>query len=71
MGSAPIRIFLIDAAQELRTLEYSQRLAGRARNCMACGDGRSTGRALFECALEGGRVRWELRDWRPSRRRGG
>ena len=45
---------LIDAAQELRVLEYTQRLAHRARNCMAIGDGRSTGRALFECALEGG-----------------
>ena len=45
---------LIDAAQELRMLEYTQRLANRTRNCMAKGDGRSTGRALFECALEGG-----------------
>jgi formimidoylglutamate deiminase len=45
---------LIDAAQELRTLEYSQRLAGRARNCVALDDGRSTGRTLFERALEGG-----------------
>ena len=45
---------LIDAAQELRVLEYTQRLAHRARNVMALGDGRSTGRALFECALAGG-----------------
>jgi formimidoylglutamate deiminase len=45
---------LIDAAQELRTLEYSQRLSGHGRNCMALNDGHSTGRALFECSLEGG-----------------
>ena len=45
---------LIDAAQELRMLEYTQRLANRARNCMALDDGRSTGRALFTCAHEGG-----------------
>jgi formiminoglutamate deiminase len=45
---------LIDAAQELQTLEYSQRLAGCARNCMAGDDGRSTGRTLFESALKGG-----------------
>lgn len=45
---------LIDPAQELRALEYSQRLAARARNCMAPADGRSTGRALFDCVLKGG-----------------
>jgi formiminoglutamate deiminase len=45
---------LIDAAQELRTLEYAQRLAGRARNVMSLGDGRSTGRSLFESVLQGG-----------------
>ncbi len=45
---------LIDAAQELRMLEYSQRLAVRARNVMAHNDGRSTGRSLFESALRGG-----------------
>jgi formimidoylglutamate deiminase len=45
---------LIDAAQELRMLEYTQRLAQLARNVMAGHDGRSTGRALFECALSGG-----------------
>jgi formimidoylglutamate deiminase len=45
---------LIDAAQELRVLEYTQRLTYRARNVMAKGDGRSTGRALFEWALAGG-----------------
>ena len=45
---------LIDAAQELRVLEYTQRLALRARNVMAIDEGRSTGRALLECALAGG-----------------
>jgi len=45
---------LIDAAQELRTLEYTQRLALHSRNVMAQHDGRSTGRVLFECALNGG-----------------
>jgi len=44
----------IAAALELQTLEYSQRLALRARNLMAGGEGRSTGRALFDAALAGG-----------------
>lgn len=43
----------IDAAQELRQLEYSQRLARRGRNLLA-GPGGSTGRAVFEAALSGG-----------------
>ncbi|HEY0768486.1 MAG TPA: formimidoylglutamate deiminase [Steroidobacteraceae bacterium] len=46
---------LLDAAEELRTLEYSQRLEQRARNVLASGAGASTGRCLFEAALEGGR----------------
>jgi formiminoglutamate deiminase len=45
---------LIDAAEELRVLEYTQRLASRARNLMALKDGRSTGRSLFDAALRGG-----------------
>ncbi|WP_029349641.1 formimidoylglutamate deiminase [Bosea sp. 117] len=45
---------LIDAAQELRMLEYSQRLGLRARNVMAAGAGLSTGQTLFEAALAGG-----------------
>jgi formiminoglutamate deiminase len=44
----------IDAAEELRTLEYSQRLAHRARNVLAAAPGASTGRSLFEAALAGG-----------------
>lgn len=44
----------IDAAEELRTLEYSQRLAQRARNVLAAGLGASTGRSLFDAAVAGG-----------------
>ena len=44
---------LIGLPDELRQLEYSQRLALRARNVLAVAGG-STGRALFEAALEGG-----------------
>jgi formimidoylglutamate deiminase len=44
----------VDAAEELRTLEYSQRLARRARNVLAAAPGASTGRGLFEAALAGG-----------------
>jgi formiminoglutamate deiminase len=43
-----------DAASELRSLEYSQRLAERARNVLADGTGASTGRTLFDAALAGG-----------------
>lgn len=45
---------LIDAAQELRMLEYSQRLVERSRNVMADPAGGSTGAALFRAALKGG-----------------
>jgi formiminoglutamate deiminase len=44
---------LIGAADELRQLEYSQRLAHRARNVLAA-PGQSNGRALFSGALAGG-----------------
>jgi formiminoglutamate deiminase len=44
---------LIGVADELRQLEYSQRLLHRARNMLA-GAGGSTGRALFDAALRGG-----------------
>ncbi len=43
----------IGLAEELRMLEYSQRLTSRGRAMMADSD-RSTGRALFESALAGG-----------------
>jgi formimidoylglutamate deiminase len=45
----------IDAAEELRMLEYSQRLVARARNVLARGPDASTGRSLFEAAHAGGR----------------
>ncbi|MTW17605.1 formimidoylglutamate deiminase [Rhodoplanes serenus] len=44
----------IDPAGELRQLEYSQRLAHRARNVMATAEGESTGRRLLGEALAGG-----------------
>ena len=45
---------LIDPAQELRALEYAQRLTCRARNLLARETDRSTGRDLFDAALAGG-----------------
>ncbi len=45
---------LIGAADELRQLEYSQRLKHRQRNVLSGGTGRSTGRSLFDGALAGG-----------------
>jgi formiminoglutamate deiminase len=44
----------LDGADELRVLEYSQRLAQRARNVLARAEGQSTGRSLFDAALAGG-----------------
>lgn len=44
----------IDAAAELRLLEYSQRLGRRGRNVMTTEAGESTGRRLFTSALAGG-----------------
>jgi formimidoylglutamate deiminase len=44
----------IDAAAELRQLEYGQRLMHRARNVMTEAAGESTGRRLFTTALAGG-----------------
>jgi formimidoylglutamate deiminase len=43
----------IDAAEELRLLEYGQRLLHRQRNVLARAD-RSTGRTLFDHAFAGG-----------------
>lgn len=45
---------LIDAGEELRLLEYGQRLAHRGRNLLAPGPDASTGGALFRGALAGG-----------------
>jgi cytosine/adenosine deaminase-related metal-dependent hydrolase len=44
----------VSAADELRSLEYAQRLRHRARNALGV-PGRSTGRVLFEGACDGGR----------------
>jgi formiminoglutamate deiminase len=44
----------IGVADELRQLEYSQRLRDRARNVIGAADARSTGRVLFESAVRGG-----------------
>ena len=45
---------LIDAAGELRALEYAQRLESRSRNLLAPREGASVGAALFDAALGGG-----------------
>lgn len=45
---------LVGVANELRQLEYGQRLKHRARNVLSGGAGRSTGRTLFDHALAGG-----------------
>jgi formiminoglutamate deiminase len=45
---------LISVGQELRQLEYSQRLRDRARNALAGGPDRSTARTLFDAAVRGG-----------------
>ncbi|QDW67797.1 formimidoylglutamate deiminase [Luteimonas granuli] len=45
---------LIDSAEELRLLEYGQRLRLRGRNVLAPPGGGSTGRFLFEQAVSGG-----------------
>jgi formimidoylglutamate deiminase len=44
----------IEAAAELRQLEYAQRLQRHARNVLAGDAGRSTGRRLYDAALAGG-----------------
>jgi formimidoylglutamate deiminase len=45
---------LVGVADELRQLEYGQRLKHRERNVLSDGPGGSTGRALFDAALAGG-----------------
>jgi formiminoglutamate deiminase len=44
----------IDAAEELRLLEYGQRLAKRSRNVLAHREGEATGAVLYRGALTGG-----------------
>ena len=45
---------LIDSAEELRLLEYGQRLSLRTRNALARAATPSVGRSLFDTALAGG-----------------
>ncbi|HTY49166.1 MAG TPA: formimidoylglutamate deiminase [Steroidobacteraceae bacterium] len=45
---------MLDAAGELRQLEYSQRLLSRTRNALAAAAETSTGRTLYDGALRGG-----------------
>jgi formiminoglutamate deiminase len=45
---------LVGLADELRQLEYAQRLHGNQRNVMSLGAGASTGRVLYEAAAHGG-----------------
>jgi formiminoglutamate deiminase len=47
---------LIGVADELRQLEYAQRLQRRQRNVMSGAEGVSTGRSLYEAACHGGSV---------------
>ena len=44
----------VSPAEDLRQLEYSQRLLHRGRNVLADGPGASTGRSLLDAALSGG-----------------
>ncbi len=44
----------VSPAEDLRQLEYSQRLRDRTRNALAHGPGKSTGRTLLDAALAGG-----------------
>ncbi len=44
----------VSPADDLRMLEYSQRLRDLTRNALASGPGTSTGRTLFDAALAGG-----------------
>jgi len=44
----------VSPAEDLRMLEYSQRLRDRTRNALADGPGLSTGRSLYLRALKGG-----------------
>ena len=44
----------IDLSEELRLLEYGQRLVGQARNVLAHGTEISTGHAIYAAAVKGG-----------------
>jgi formimidoylglutamate deiminase len=47
---------LVGVADELRQLEYAQRLHARQRNLMTGSEGASTGRTLYEAASHGGAI---------------
>jgi formiminoglutamate deiminase len=47
---------LVGVADELRQLEYTQRLHTRQRNLMTRSEGASSGRTLYEAAAQGGTV---------------
>ena len=44
----------VSPAEDIRMLEYSQRLRDRTRNALAAGPGQSTGRSLFDAVCRGG-----------------
>jgi formimidoylglutamate deiminase len=44
----------VSPAEDIRMLEYSQRLRDRTRNALASGPGQSTGRTLFDAICKGG-----------------
>jgi formimidoylglutamate deiminase len=44
----------VSPAEDLRQLEYSQRLRDLTRNALAAGPGQSTGRSLLDAVLKGG-----------------
>jgi formimidoylglutamate deiminase len=44
----------VSPAEDLRVLEYSQRLRDLTRNALAGGSNQSTGRTIFDAALKGG-----------------
>lgn len=44
----------VSPAEDIRMLEYSQRLRDRTRNALAGGPGQSTGRTLFDAVCRGG-----------------
>lgn len=48
------RISVSPRAEDIRMLEYSQRLRDRTRNALAGGPGQSTGRTLFDAVCKGG-----------------
>jgi formimidoylglutamate deiminase len=46
----------VSPAEDIRMLEYSQRLRDRTRNALAGGPGQSTGRTLLDAVCQGGAI---------------